>query len=482
MKAVLLFSFAVSFLLCSCSHDEVMANSDSVFRVPLVLSSATLQNPQALSRADAVGVLQSGSIGLFRTQGTGYNEELVNKRYEYNASKGWQPYSSSDTVFCFGNQVDIFAYYPYDPKHSDKSAIALTSGLYTGTVDDLVKHDVNDICYGRSLNLTAASPAIALTLNHAMSLLRLRLSRASYESSKCNISALKIGNSDLIHSATLDITASPGIVTPTSASGSPLEYALSVQVPASGSVDIEVLLVPCTLRGATTFKFTVDGKWLSASVDASKLGELQSGKIHQVNINVHAGSVTVSSVDIIEWDAKWDSDNEPESEVKYEPKDYIELGGSKWAIANLVYYPEHYNYSFGLTTSEQGTAMEWNALTNDTGAGNNGVWNGESDPCSRLEPKGTWSTASAVNYTALKGVAQINGTYNGVSGMWFGTSVIGQTTTTPYKYLFLPSSTYWTSSKVAANPQSMQLTDSGIQVSEGNYSDKHQIRCVKATK
>lgn len=480
MKAVLLFSFAVSFLLFSCSQDEVIANGASDCRAPLEVSSATLQNPHSVSRADAVEALKTGSIGLFRTQGTGYKEELVNKRYGFNASKGWQPYSSSDTVFLFLNPVDVYAYYPYDAKHTDKAAIALTSGLYTGTVDDLGKHDANDICYGSIPNLTAISPGIDLTLRHAMSLLRLRLTRASYESSKCNISALKIDNKDLIKTATIDITQTPGVVTTVLKADSPLEYSPSVQVPASGSVDIEVLLVPCTLSGSTTFKFTVDGKWMTATVAASKLGALQSGKIHQLNISVHAGSVTVSGVDIIDWNAKWDSDKEPESEVKIEPTDYIELGGSKWAIANLVYHPTHYNYSFGLTASVLGTAMEWNALTDDTGAGNNGgVWKEDSDPCLRLEPKGTWVTPLGLKYAYIMKGEMVSGTYNGVAGWWFGTSDIGKANAAPDKYLFLPNATYWTSE---VNPVKMTLTTSEVLGSDGHYLEKLQIRCVKVAK
>lgn len=467
-------------LLAACSQDDDLGTGDSGSTAPLQITSAGIGAPQAQTRA--TDLLTTGSIGIFRTQGTGYKEELKNKQYTYSTGKGWQPATVADTVFLFGNAADVHAYYPYNAAYTDKAAVPLTSGTYTGTPDDLTKHDPHDICYGSKTGLRATAATADLTLKHAMSLLRLNFSRLNYESSKCIITSIRITNSKLAATAKLNLAG--GALTDVTAATAPIESSgLNLQVPATGSISKDAfLLIPASLAGSSTvFTFVVDGKTMKATVPAATLGALQAGKIHQLNFKIHAASVVLSDVNIIDWTDKWTTGSEPNEEGSITATEYIEIAGIRWALSNLEYHPAHSNYSFAKQPSNTGTGMEWNALTNDAGTGNKGAWNNANDPCSRIEPKDTWMTPNEPMYANLYAAAHVEGALNGITGTWYGTSELATATASPSSYLFIPTqnvTSYWTQTKSGDSPRA--TAPAGGTFADQAAGKASPIRCVKA--
>ena len=164
-----------------------------------------------------------------------------------------------------------------------------------------------------------------------MAMVQLSFSRLNYEGTACNLTSVIIKNTELIGTATLNITDgtyaapvkvavkwTPGTATP----------ATGIQVPATGiSETTTALLVPCTLdaAGSTTFTFTVDGQAMSVKVPSAKLPTFEAGKIHRLKFVIHAASVTLSDVSIIDWVPEWNTADEPKFDGT--PNDYIELGG-----------------------------------------------------------------------------------------------------------------------------------------------------------
>lgn len=156
-------------LLASCSQDELPGTGDTNGTPhgisALHIASASLQAPEAqpdtrsaatrsaaTTRATASASLTSGSIGIFRSQGTGYTEAQDNKQYTYDAATTkWQPSTIADTVYLMANDVDVCAYYPYNSTYTDKTKLPLASAKYAGTVDDLTKHDPADLCYATKI-------------------------------------------------------------------------------------------------------------------------------------------------------------------------------------------------------------------------------------------------------------------------------------------------------------------------------------------
>ena len=495
MKTGLLYSLTLAFLLASCTQDEQTGNmpkgGESVLNISSVLTEAG-GRVQAKTSTRAADVLTTGSIGVFRSKGAGYAETQDNKQYTYTAAKGWQPSAAADTVYLMANNADVCAYFPYQSTYTDNTALPLASGKYTGTEDDLTKHDPADICYATNRTLNGASVSTDFEMQHAMAMVQLSFERLNYASTLCNLTEISIKNKELISTATLDIGTgtyaapvkaavkwTPGTATP----------ATGIQVPSTGiSKTTSALLVPCTLdaAGATTFSFTVDGQAMSVKVPAAKLPAFEAGKIHQLKFVIHAASITLSDVSIIDWVSEWDAAGEPNIDGTL--NDYIELGGVKWALANLEYNATHHNYHFAPSATSGNTTLQWNALTPSEAGDKTATWDSDFDPCTRLEPKGTWTTPTKENFAALIALSKVwTDNYNGVNGQWFGTKDTDEAALHPDRYLFLPAvgsttAGYWTRTYgTSNNPQSLRIAKGSVPTEENTvaYTTPLNVRCVK---
>lgn len=487
-----------AFLLTCCSQEELPgsgeANGHPDGIAALHIASASLQTPgvQTGTRATSATPLTTGSIGVFRSKGTGYAEAQDNKQYTYTTAKGWQPSAAADTVYLTATDADVCAYFPYNSAYTSATAIPLVSGRYTGTADDLTKHDPADICYAMNRTLNGASASTDFTMQHAMAMVQLSFERFNYEGTACNLTSVTIKNPELIGSDTLDITAgtyvspvkaavtwTPGTTTP----------ATGIQVPATGTISTSALLVPCTLDAAgTTFHFMVDGQKMSVKVPAAKLSALMAGKIYRLKFKIHAASIVLSDVSIIDWAPGWNAADQPNMDGT--PTDYIELGGVKWAISNLEYNATHHNYNFASSAASGNTKMNWNALTPSEPGNKTTAWNSDSDPCARVEPKGMWTTPTKEDFAALIALPKAwTDNYKGVKGQWFGTNDADEAALYPDRYLFLPagSSTtagYWTQTYgTKNNPQSLWIKNGSAPIEEElvSYSTSLNVRCVKFT-
>lgn len=505
---------ATALLLASCSQDELPGTGGT--NAPhgisaLHIASASLQAPEAqpgtrsaatrnatTTRATASASLTSGSIGIFRSQGTGYTGTQDNKQYTYDAATTkWQPSTDTDTVYLMANDADVCAYYPYNSTYTDETKLPLASAKYAGTVDDLTKHDPADICYATNRTMNGANVTTAFEMQHAMAMVQLSFKRLNYESDACNLTSISIKNKELISTATLDITGgtyttvkkaavkwTPGITDPTT--GNP---ATGIQVPASGVSEITTaLLVPCTLdaTGSTTFTFTVDGLPMSVKVPAAKLPAFEAGKIHKLKFTIHAASVSLSYVSVIDWVPAWAENDNPNYDAT--PNDYLELGGVKWAIRNLNYNSNYGTYSFAPTTMSC-SIFQWNALTESATGNPSKLWDAYSDPCTRIEPKGTWTTPTKEDFEAL---ITLPGVWNddiGERGKWFGTDDLAEAKLHPDRYLFLPTATisstfaaYWTQTYGTKTPISIWMyNDGSVEVNKDTHSHSGSaaVRCVK---
>ena len=487
---------AAAFLLTCCTQEELPggggANGHPDGIAALHIVSASLQTPGAQpgTRVTSAARLTTGSIGVFRSKGTGYVETQDNKQYTYNAANGWQPSAAADTVYFMASDADVCAYFPYNSAYTDVTAIPLASDGYTGTADDLVKHDPADICYATNRTLNGANISTDFTMQHAMAMVQLSFERLNYEGTACNLTFVTIKNPELIGSAALNITDgtyaapvkadvawAPGTATP----------ATGIQVPATGTISTSALLVPCTLDAAgITFGFIVDEQKMSVKVPAAALPALTAGKIHRLKFKIHAASITLGDVNIIDWVPGWEVVGEPNLDGT--PKDYIELGGVKWAISNLEYNATYGTYGFTATAATSGSTFQWNALTPSEPGNKTAVWDPDSDPCTRVEPKGTWTTPTKEDFDALRALTTAwADNYKGVQGQWFGGGDADEPALHPERYLFLPagSSTtagYWTQTYgTQNNPQSLWIKKGSASIEEdmAAYDSPLNVRCVR---
>lgn len=484
-------------LLASCSQDNSLPVGNGAGVAALRITATTLQasQEQPATRVTA-SPLTAGSIGVFRSQGDGYSEARNNCQYTYTASNGWQPGAADQTVYLMANDAAVCAYYPYNAAYTDNTAIPLASGKYMGTADDLTRHDPADLCYAAPRMMSGANPAIRFKMNHAMAMVQVRLRRSDIGTSPRRLTSVSISNLQLIKTGTVNITAgtyrddnqSPGGDRSLAWTPGTTAPATGIDLPAAATSEAtSALLVPCTLDAAgITFTFTVDRKTMSIEVPVSLLPAFEAGKIHSLVFDLKATSVSLAQVSILDWWREWDEPDEPNLDGT--PKDHIELGGVKWALSNLEYNTAYHNYNFAVSATAEGTKLQWNALTPADNGNSAATWDTASDPCARLEPKGTWKSPAKEDFEALAALPNVwTAGYQGVSGQWFGTADAGEAALHSGRYLFLPAAggtegRYWTQSYDTAtgNPAAFLISSgTGPATGDMNYTTACVVRCIK---
>ena len=428
-------------LLAGCSQSDslpVVGAPSLQGNASLHISAATLQVSQerSVSRAVTSDALTAGSIGVFRSQGTGYAEAQDNKEYSY-VSGVWQPKVPAQTVHLMANDARVCAYYPYNAAYTNKTAIPLASGKYTGVVDDLTRHaPCRPLLRHRPVDErlqafhpvraeprhgNGAAPAPAVRPGDHRSQAHFGKHQECRAGKPCHHRyhrrrLYRLGQG----AATVDT-----------------RHYRHRDLPASSTSEAtSALLVPCTLDASgTTFGFTVDGKSMTIKVSAAKLPAFEAGKIHRLIFDIKASSASLEQVSIIDWWREWDEAGEPGIDGSL--KDYIELGGVKWALSNLEHNAAYHNYNFAASATAEGTKLKWNALTVADGGNPATTWDAASDPCSCLEPKDTWVSPTKENFAALAALPSVWVTgYEGVNGRWFGTADAAEAALNPGRYLF----------------------------------------------
>lgn len=471
-------------LLAACADnilpDNGIETATGSEPVPLHIASAGIEAATPAIRAVAVSPLTTGSIGVFRSKGPGYAAAQDNKKYTcHTASGDWRAATTNDTVFLMAPNAAVCAYYPYHAAYTDKTAVPLTPGRYTGTVDDLANHDPNDLCYATDFTVSGALPSADLVLKHAMTLVQLRFGRLNYANQHASLTSVSVENPALVSAATLNLTdgtcttVTKGAVTWTPGAGA---TPTGIEVPETGDAVTSALLVPCTLDAAgTTFRFTLDGKKIEAHIGADRLPAFEAGKIYRFSFVIHAASVNPEEVSA----ADWANVSVPSVEVEAGPKDYVEAGNAKWALADLTYSTASHTYGFAPSTTSIVSLFYWNALGGDA-ANATAIWNAANDPCRKVEPKGTWSTPTVDEINALIASPHTGYvSYNGVSGIWFGSADATAAAAAPTKYLFLPAGImYWSNVYGSTGPRGLQVSTTPS-VGDSSISNSGRVRCVK---
>ena len=302
---------ALALLATACTADEPGGGASAPAGVQSALSvTSVLRDPgtgveiDAHTRAEVLLPLEAGSIGVFRSQGTGYTSALNNKKYTYSAGNGWQPAATTDSIMLNGDNANVCAYYPYnaDTKYASSSALPLVSGKYTGTD---VAHDPNDLCYDYNRALNAYSRKTEFKMKHAMALMELLVGKdellSDQDMTLTSVSAVNAA------SATVNITASTptyGSVVAGTVTCNPADNDKGVVIPAlpGRATPARMLLVPLTPASTgTVIGLTVNGNPLTATIPTTDIAKIEAGVRYRVKITVTPVIMQVTGVDILPW-------------------------------------------------------------------------------------------------------------------------------------------------------------------------------------
>lgn len=308
MKQEIVYLVMMSALLASCTGDEQRAGMPGA-ESRLYVSSATVNAgghtdagvATRLAGDDMPVPVTQGSLGIFRSQGTGYDGTLDNKKYTYIAD-GWQPATPGDAILLNANAADVCAYYPYhgDAAYSDKTALPLTSGKYAGGNGT---HDPADLCYDTDRPVSGTRRTTGFTMRHALAMLEFKLSKEAGYVGECRVTSVVLTNPGLITSSAIDISGGTYGAAPVKG---PLAYSFGTD---AGGVLIEnaavttaALLVPfIPTADGLAVSFTVNGTPTEANIPAATLAKVEAGHRYTVKITLKAGSMQVTGVDRMPW-------------------------------------------------------------------------------------------------------------------------------------------------------------------------------------
>ncbi|WP_333888744.1 hypothetical protein [Sphingobacterium siyangense] len=288
-----------------------------------------------------------------------------------------------------------------------------------------------------------------------------------------------------------------------SAIGSVSSIAGATIEPSSTAVDVALVdgtrtystttnVVPFNLKNTSGTVITSDSTFITTAA-------ITNGKISLSGVSI-AGS-SAKSISSGNWNLK--------PGVKYElditlkaPLGGMSVGGHIWAPGNLV-YNSNGKYTFA-APNELGSNWYYNWLT-PVGVGTapvrtekDGVdmvtYSEANDPCKLVSTE--WRTPSRVEYEALLKAAGVSttyqNTYNGVHGVFYGTSDIAMASGNPTAYLFFRGAKqdgsmnvkYWTRTNETNSNATSIYFQGYSKPSTFNSDDKYtnldvQIRCVR---
>ena len=448
-----LILLAASALLASCTQDEfkdgIVPPGNSLYISSAVVGTGSHTETEAATRADVGDVpvtVTKGSLGIFRSQGTGYSSTLDNVKYTYKgADQGWQAATAADTLFLNGGDADVCAYYPYngDATYSDKTIILLTSGKYTGTAD---VHDPNDICYDTDRTMNGSRRATTFELKHALAMLECKITKDADYKGDCRITSVSVLNPELILSSDIDITNGTYGTTPVKRTltynpGSDADGILIGNTPFTTAA----LLLPFVpAADGVTIAFSVNGVSVEAVIPNGKMPKVEAGHRYTANIVMKATSMQVTGVDMLAWEETGvggDDYTWYPSEDVIKLTDPVHIASYDWAWSNLDYVDGAITLRDNQTWQDN-HMVHWPYCVLDANTSSNGaaipgssIYNYATDPCSVLNPTlgGTWTLPNKHQIGLLMASDHVNSK----EGCWFGTS------TAPAKddgtYLFLPA-------------------------------------------
>lgn len=440
-------------LLSSCTKEDILSGippGNSLYVATAIIAPGNHTETEAATRVlgDEVPVaVTAGSLGVFRSKGTGYAEALNNKKYTYTgADNGWQPATTADTLFLNGDDAQVCAYYPYnaDASYQDATALPLVSGKYTGTG---ALHDPNDLCFDINRMVNAVRRATTFEMKHALALLEFRISKEASYSDECRITSISILNPEMLSETTIDITAGTyGTPTKGTVTYNPGADADGLLIETTAATT-GALLVPFTpTADGLTIAFTANDTPVEAAISATELPQLEAGRRYRVNVIMKTNSMRVTGVDMMPWeevgvggdDYTWYPGEEKEKVIDI-GLDFVFAPGNLKAIAKTDGSSE-YKYSF---TGEQAEYA-----INETYF----AW-GNPDPRSTSYPSSTnfvdvckkindqWRTPTKEELVLIGAIPSVWGEWiqkNGtkVKGRYFGTATVPNAANRD-KYLFV---------------------------------------------
>ena len=273
----------LSMAACNNITDEVTSQG-SALRIKVGTQTKTLITETTLPDAAVVGT--------FLLNGTGELYDQLpygNVRFTADGTGASQTWTPDTDVMLSATDGTLHAYYPYSSAVTDLTAVPVTATSDNQT-DYMWATPATDL---NNKNATAT-----LTMNHAMTAVRLKVTRGDY-SGTGTVTAALVQSDALATAATLDIT--DGSLASVSGAGTNIAPAFGQFTLSASEKMIEFIAVP--VNGASkplTIEMVVDGVTLTVEAPAA---EYNQGSIAEYSLSVNSTELSLNLIKIAEWEA-----------------------------------------------------------------------------------------------------------------------------------------------------------------------------------
>lgn len=284
-------------LAAGCSQEDALPGKEDGARVPLTITSASMDTEVSVTRAGTTPLGAGATIGVFLDNAVGATSYSRKYNVRYNCGgAAWNPSSEDSRIYLTSDKAVVCAYYPY--KNNLFSTV--TERSVKVHLDPYVLADGEEpFAYATSKEVNAESKEVSFSMKQACSWLVIDFKRGDVKDD-ITLSSFSLSNANLVGRIDLDIMDATESYSSKQAT---LEFIGDIALPKNSAVTRGVAMLPsASLTGG--LKVSVKVKEYGDKVMSTTLTgytELQRGCKYGVTLTVNGTNIEATSVEVLPW-------------------------------------------------------------------------------------------------------------------------------------------------------------------------------------
>ena len=290
MRNTLAATALAAFALISCAEEALTPEPLDEAATPLEMTVSTSGEMQTKGIILGTSLPDGSVIGvrLLDNNSQPYDgNDYSNVPYKAVQSGSSQHWEALDQTIYLSNTLGrAYAYYPYSEDVTSIEAIPIVASSQ-------IQHDY--MYSGPAHSLRKLTPTANFTLKHAISAVRLSITRGTYTEDGL-ITAASVKGNVLAGSAVLNATT--GVLSSKADAGVAIAPDIEPKALGNEPIIIDILAVPSGTKSAVEIELCIDGR--PVRITSAQIS-LSQNQIALFNITVDKGSSYVTSSDVTEW-------------------------------------------------------------------------------------------------------------------------------------------------------------------------------------
>lgn len=284
-------------LAAGCSQEDALPGKEDGARVPLTITSASMETEVSVTRAGTTPLGAGATIGVFLDNAVGATSYSRKYNVRYNCGgAAWNPSSEDSRIYLTSDKAVVCAYYPH--KNVLSTSVADRS-VKVYLTPYLLADGEEPFAYATSAEVNAESKEVSFSMKQACSWVVIDFKRGDVKDD-ITLSSFSLSNANLRGGMYIDIMdgteSSPSLQ-------ATLEFTGNIALPKKGAVTRGVAMLPsASLSGGVKVSVKVKeygDKVMSTTLTG--LTALQRGYKYGVTLTVNGTNIEATSVEVLPW-------------------------------------------------------------------------------------------------------------------------------------------------------------------------------------